>query len=571
MKNLNLTSREIEEIIAIVERIKQTGAYKNYLEGVRVMSKRAEQLPGDGDAFSKIGAALRKDTRPAFLRPLLRGQEKISNTLRSEFKQKRMQRLLKNEEVNQFLYRKLYIETQKATTQQEDEMSNTEQNQTETKNTELFQRPDYDAAFYESERFKELSLGKELTAEELKKLAEEYEKWQENQKQEDQNEGENENTDAENAGERDNENEADGVENNENDNESVDGLDEENTGEPLAEENSDKGNSDAEKASTALEISSEEENEQRTEEQNVPGWVEKYNAALIKWGEENNDKWIRDNEEGENGTRPVGLKGKFKSGVKLHYTAEDKVTIKAPEDEQISAKHFAAVIALAKKNGQDIKLGQTMNPEFKSALIEACAKGGVMMQSLSEEDKRLYDNFVPKAEEQAKENNDRPQTRASVVKDTDEQGNPLYKVNPRIVEGWLTMYQNKVAGKSEAFDKEIATFEEQLAGGAYQVTGEEKARAQLLMMKYAQAMGKGDKEQANLCVTALQRYGADTIVRNPEPDGKDKITTKPYSERSDEEKAKIDAATEKLLPKKAQGYDSVLMQTIMKTRRQSRE
>ena len=113
MENLNLTAQEIEEINAIIERVKQTGAYKNYLEGVRVMSKRADQLPGEGDAFSKIGAALQKDNPPAFLRPLLRGQEKIGNTLRSELKQKRMQRLLKNEEFNQFLYGKLYIETQK--------------------------------------------------------------------------------------------------------------------------------------------------------------------------------------------------------------------------------------------------------------------------------------------------------------------------------------------------------------------------------------------------------------------------------------------------------------------------
>ncbi len=574
MENLNLTAQEIEEINAIIERVKQTGAYKNYLEGVRVMSKRADQLPGEGDAFSKIGAALQKDNPPAFLRPLLRGQEKIGNTLRSELKQKRMQRLLKNEEFNQFLYGKLYIETQKATTQQEDEMSNTEQNQTENQNTELFQRPDYDAAFYESEQFKKLGLDKDLTAEELKKLTEEYEKWREGQKQEDQNEGENENADAENAGEGNGENENAEAENAENANEGADGLEEENTGEPLAEENNDEQNSAAEETSTALEISSEDENDSRTNEQAEPEWVERYNATLLRWGEENNDEWTRDNEEDENGTRPVGLKGKFKSGVKLHYTAEDKVSVKAPEGQQISAEHFAAVIALAKENGQDIKLGQTMSPEFKSALIEACAKGGIEMQGLSEEDKRLYENFAPKAEERAEErteeNNDRPQTRAAVVKDTDEHGNPLYKVNPRIVEGWLSMYRNK-ATDSKTFDKEIATFEKQLAGGAYQVTGEEKARAQLLMMKYVQAMGKGDKEQAEQCVTALQRYGADTIVRNPEPDGKDVITTKPYGERSDEEKAKIDAATEKLLPKKAQEYDPAVMRAIMNARGQSRE
>lgn len=39
-----------------------------------------------------------------------------------------------------------------------------------------------------------------------------------------------------------------------------------------------------------------------------------------------------------------------------------------------------------------------MTPEFKAALIEACAKGGVEIQNLSEEDRAVYNGFVPKEE-----------------------------------------------------------------------------------------------------------------------------------------------------------------------------
>ena len=309
-------------------------------------------------------------------------------------------------------------------------------------------------------------------------------------------------------------------------------------------------------------------------------WVVKYNEALTKWGKEHDNEWTRDNEPNEAGEYPVGLKGNFKDGTELHYTAKDKVSVKAPEGQEITADHFAAVIALAKENDQDLKLGATMSPAFKKALLEAAARDGVTIQGLSAEDQQLYDSFKPKEPEQKEpeqkepEQNQEPQAeqkkpeqkvevQRKEVKDTDEHGDSLYKVSPTVVEGWMTMYRAKAASK--LLDPMIANHEKLLAAGAYEVTGGEKARAQLLAMKYVQAMSKGDKEQADLCVTAMQRYGIDTVSRQSKTkdnNGRDTVTAKPYAERTDEEKAKINEAAEKMLPKKAQTYDPSVMRAL---------
>ena len=70
------------------------------------------------------------------------------------------------------------------------------------------------------------------------------------------------------------------------------------------------------------------------------------------------------------------------------------------------------------------------------------------------------------------------------------------------------------------------------------------------MKKYAIAMNKDDKEMAENCVTALQCYGAERIDRVPDQaEGKYTVVEgKPYAERTDEEKARIDQAMAKALP-----------------------
>ncbi len=420
---------------------------------------------------------------------------------------------------------------------------------TNDENVDMFDLPEY----YDEEKCKHL----DITLVDGKISKADFEKL------EDWHKSNNENADKEPTAENETENE---------EQQATAENETENEEQQAAAENEEKENS-------CLEIGGMEEDGPRTEEKEQD-WVQKYDALLTKYGQENNNEWTRDNEPDENGARPAGLKGKFKNGAEVHYADKDKLSVKTPEGEKPAAAHFKEIVALAKENEQTVKLGSSMTPEFRAALIEACASGGVEIQNMSEEDREIYNRFKPadreekpaEQEEKPAKQEEKPEIRAAEVKDTDENGNPLYKVNPKVAGAWMTMYQMKAeSDKSAMFDQEIKTFEKQLAGGAYKVTGEEKARAQLLMMKYVQATEKGETDKADLCATALQKYDVDTITRTPPDGGKNNITTKPYAERSDEEKAKIQEATEKVLPQKAQSYDPAVWQAMKEASGQTRQ
>ena len=77
--------------------------------------------------------------------------------------------------------------------------------------------------------------------------------------------------------------------------------------------------------------------------------------------------------------------------------------VETPENVAPTADHFKEIVALAKYEEQEIKLGPTMRPEFKAALIEACAKGGVEIHNLSNEDREIYNSFKPKEESEQRE------------------------------------------------------------------------------------------------------------------------------------------------------------------------
>ena len=585
----DLTSAEKEQLAEIVGQIKETKAYKNYQAGLSVNKRRLESSPGEGDAFAKAGEMIRSGKIPTWLHASAVGQTKVEKALQALLKEKKLHGLLKDGEFKEALYDELYVESgalnrflindgreaaaeagqeladnpgpaddhtaaaDSNTKPQEEKMSE-EKKQAEVKdnvpvdgaaadngNDQMVDLPDY----YDEEKFKDLEIkivnGKISKAdnEKLEKRKKELEKGGNNDQQDSPKKGE-----------------------------SKDGA-------AAAPDNKAKEGDESEKAANTMTVD-QEANDAKTKQPPVDEpWVVKYNEALTKWGKEHDNEWTRDNEPNEAGEYPVGLKGNFKDGTELHYTAKDKVSVKAPEGQEITADHFAAVIALAKENDQDLKLGATMSPAFKKALLEAAARDGVTIQGLSAEDQQLYDSFKPKEPEQKEpEQNQEPQpeqkkpeqkveVQRKEVKDTDEHGDSLYKVSPTVVEGWMTMYRAKAASK--LLDPMIANHEKLLAAGAYEVTGGEKARAQLLAMKYVQAMSKGDKEQADLCVTAMQRYGIDTVSRQSKTkdnNGRDTVTAKPYAERTDEEKAKINEAAEKMLPKKAQTYDPSVMRAL---------
>ena len=545
MSEINLTDEQMVSLTEVLEKVKTSKAYQNYEKGVRAASKRAQNLAGEGDVFARIGTALKEEKFPDYLKDLAKGQQKVQLALQAELKQKKLHGLLKNEELNDAVYGELYVEagtldryfgksTQEeqmseevkeenvATAQQEEVDTNQAQVEEtggnndaaaeEGNDVELFDFPDYGEDFYNSDAFKDLKIeGKQITKEQKEKIEALYEEFR---KQNESSEGNQPQEEAEN-------------------------------GTAAQDDNSD-----------ALKIDDNANQEVQTN--GNEDWIEEYNQKLAAYAAANNNTWTRDTALGEDGQPIAGLKGSFGNGVDVHYKAKNHLSIQTPKDVAPTADHFKEIIELAKDQKQKINLGTINRPEFRAALIEACAKGGVEMQNLNEEDLELYNSFKQAAKE---DHNQDKEVRAAEVKDTDEKGDPIYKLSPRMAEGWLTMYRNKA--QKPTFEGEIQTMEKQLAAGAYKVTGEEKARAQLLMMKYANSMNKGDKEQAETCVTALQRYGLDNISRGSEEGSKDVITGKPYSERTDEEKAKIDEATKKVLPEKAQQYDAALIRQVM--------
>jgi len=83
-----------------------------------------------------------------------------------------------------------------------------------------------------------------------------------------------------------------------------------------------------------------------------------------------------------------GLHAEFKNGTQINFVAENHVSVKTPAAPK--AQNFDMVIALAKKNRKKVKLGENMTPEFRSALIEACAKANVQISNLPLEDLDAY-------------------------------------------------------------------------------------------------------------------------------------------------------------------------------------
>lgn len=555
----DLTSAEKEQLAEIVGQIKETKAYKNYQAGLSVNKRRLESSPGEGDAFAKAGEMIRSGKIPTWLHASAVGQTKVEKALQALLKEKKLHGLLKDGEFKEALYDELYVESgalnrflindgQEAaaeagqeladnpgpaddhtaaadsnTKPQEEKMSE-EKKQAEVKdnvpvdgaaadngNDQMVDLPDY----YDEEKFKDLEIkivnGKISKAdnEKLEKRKKELEKGGNNDQQDSPKKGE-----------------------------SKDGA-------AAAPDNKAKEGDESEKAANTMTVD-QDANDAKTKQPPVDEpWVVKYNEALTKWGKEHDNEWTRDNEPNEAGEYPVGLKGNFKDGTELHYTAKDKVSVKAPEGQEITADHFAAVIALAKENDQDLKLGATMSPAFKKALLEAAARDGVTIQGLSAEDQQLYDSFKPKEPEQKQpEQNQEPQAAPK-------------QMSARMAQSYLGHYsadlQRDVIDETDHFENDLKENESKIKTS--QGNDKDHYQTKVLLMKYVEAEYDGDADKQTLYATALQRFGIDSIKREPANNGSFVVTGKPYAERTDEEKAKINEAFEKAMPQKEQSAE----------------
>ncbi len=206
MTELNLSGPEIEQLMEVLGKVKKSKAYQNYEAGVRVVSKRAASLKGEGDAFARIGETLRSGKVPQFLSATAKGQKKVEETLLAELKQQKLHGLLKNEEFKDAVYREMYVEPGTigqflGIVSEEENMSDNNGNVTEEGNNEMFDRPEYDSEFYESDAVKALNLGDKLSAEDKEKLEALYKTYQEGKANGGQSQqGEENGTAAEGAG-----------------------------------------------------------------------------------------------------------------------------------------------------------------------------------------------------------------------------------------------------------------------------------------------------------------------------------------------------------------------------------
>lgn len=139
--------------------------------------------------------------------------------------------------------------------------------------------------------------------------------------------------------------------------------------------------------------SSSEQKDIVRQSQNIEPWKVQARNDILQWAARS-----KGHEVPEVKASTEGLHAEFKDGTQINFVAENHVSVKTSAAPK--AQNFDMVIALAKKNRKKVKLGENMTPEFRSALIEACAKANVQISNLSLEDLDAYMKFLPKKQKE---------------------------------------------------------------------------------------------------------------------------------------------------------------------------
>lgn len=157
---------------------------------------------------------------------------------------------------------------------------------------------------------------------------------------------------------------------------------------------------------TSENSASEEESSEDTNK-DAPQWVSDYRNYMMEWSARNPERRLQKFEKEEE-----SYKADFKDGVALNFSSPSNVAVKTADPESPKASDFDALIEIAKKSNQNIRLSDNMSDEFRKALIEACATADVKITNLSREDTELYLSFATKEEETTEQQD--------VVNDTEE-------------------------------------------------------------------------------------------------------------------------------------------------------
>ena len=170
----------------------------------------------------------------------------------------------------------------------------------------------------------------------------------------------------------------------------VDPAADESTEETADENNEENADETPTKDTAESQDEKQEEQTSETTEVNNAQWVSDYQGYLQDWSDRNPDRGIEELEAKEN-----SLKVKFKDDVALKFSSPSNVAVKAKDPSSPKASDFDALMEVAKKSNQDISLSyDKMSEPFRHALIEACAKSGVCIRNLQDEDIKLYADFV---------------------------------------------------------------------------------------------------------------------------------------------------------------------------------
>ncbi len=152
---------------------------------------------------------------------------------------------------------------------------------------------------------------------------------------------------------------------------------------------------DAKPSDAVLVVEQSKNNSKDAKVQNkdVEPWKIQARNDILQWAAKTKNREVSEIKAVED-----GLHAEFKDGTKLSFLAENHVSVKTPAEPK--AQNFDAVVALAQKNKKKVKLGENMTPEFRKALIEACATANVQISNLSLEDLDMYMKFAAKPEKQ---------------------------------------------------------------------------------------------------------------------------------------------------------------------------
>ena len=145
----------------------------------------------------------------------------------------------------------------------------------------------------------------------------------------------------------------------------------------------------------------EENSTQETGGTKTEEWVSDYHNYMMEWSARNPERRLEKFEAEEK-----SFKAEFKDGVALNFSSPSNVAVKAADPDSPKASDFDALIEIAKKSNQNIRLSDNMSPEFRKALIEACATSDVKIVNLSKEDAELYLSFAAKDNEETTEHQD---------------------------------------------------------------------------------------------------------------------------------------------------------------------